>query len=164
MLFKKNFVLFNIFCHFGKKHLFLTINSYVTFKLILIMFSICCVANNKLNATFNTLLKLKVNSYTEHKTKECVRQQVDSLAGRQEPLLSTVERRKLSWFGHNTRHNIITKTTLRGAPEGKRRRMNASNPTDLATYNMQKTDKAGVNVRMAPNDRYGYSISLEIKL
>ena len=39
-------------------------------------------------------------SYIEHKTNEYVWQQVDILAGRQELLLSTVMRRKLSWFGH----------------------------------------------------------------
>ena len=56
-------------------------------------------------------------SYIEHKPNESVRRQLDSLARNQEPMLSTVKRCKLSWFGHVTRHNTISKTTL----EGRRR-------------------------------------------
>ena len=48
-------------------------------------------------------------SYIEHKTHGYVRQQVDSLAGNQEPLLATVKRRKLSCYGHITRYNTIAK-------------------------------------------------------
>ena len=47
--------------------------------------------------------------------------QVDSLAGKPEPLLATVKRRKLSLFGHTTRHNTIAKAILQGTLEGKRR-------------------------------------------
>ena len=50
--------------------------------------------------------------YTDHKTNEYVWQQVDILAGRQELLLSTVERRKLSWFGHVYRHETLPKIIL----------------------------------------------------
>ena len=42
-------------------------------------------------------------SYREHKTNEYVWkvwQQVSILGGRQELLLTTIIRRKLSWFGH----------------------------------------------------------------
>ncbi|KAI0210503.1 Multidrug resistance-associated protein 7 [Lamellibrachia satsuma] len=37
-----------------------------------------------------------------------------------ETLLATVKRRKLSWFGHTTRHNTIVKTILQGTLDGKR--------------------------------------------
>ena len=47
--------------------------------------------------------------------------QVDSLAGKPEPLLATVKRRKLSLFGRTTRHNTIAKAILQGILEGKRR-------------------------------------------
>ena len=60
-------------------------------------------------------------SYTEHKTNDYARQQADSFAGKQESLLTTVKRRKLSWFGHITRHNTISKSTLQGTLEGTRR-------------------------------------------
>ncbi|GFS15364.1 eukaryotic translation initiation factor 3 subunit F [Elysia marginata] len=38
------------------------------------------------------------------------------------PLLATVKRRKLAWFGHMTRHDGLCKTTVQGAVEGSRRR------------------------------------------
>ena len=59
-------------------------------------------------------------SYKEHKTNEYVWQQVNILAGRREFLLSTVIRRKLSWFGHVCRHDtpptIIPQGTVDGRP------------------------------------------------
>ena len=39
----------------------------------------------------------------------------------QEPLLATVKRRKLAWFGHLTRHNCLAKTILQGTLEGGRK-------------------------------------------
>ena len=53
-------------------------------------------------------------SYRELKTNECVWQQVNILAGLQEILLSTVRRRKLSWFGHECRHGMLSKIILQG--------------------------------------------------
>ena len=66
--------------------------------------------------------KLLQISWVEHKTNEHVREQVTSIAGPQEPLLATVKRRKLQWFGHVTRHNTLSKTILQGTVEGGRRR------------------------------------------
>ena len=57
-----------------------------------------------------------------HMTNELVLTQITSLAGPQEPLLATVKRRKLSWFGHVTRHNSLPKTILQGTVEGGRKR------------------------------------------
>ncbi|KAH3696325.1 hypothetical protein DPMN_083788 [Dreissena polymorpha] len=39
----------------------------------------------------------------EHKTNEYVRNMVAKLVGMQEPLLATINRRNLAWFGHVTR-------------------------------------------------------------
>ena len=61
-------------------------------------------------------------SYKEHRTNDYVRQTVTTHAGVQEPLLSTVKRRKLAWYGHVTRHTSLAKTILQGTEEGKRRR------------------------------------------
>ena len=61
-------------------------------------------------------------SWFQHKTNEYVLNKVFSLAGPQEPLLSIVKRRKLSWFGHTTRHDSLSKTILQGTLEGKRKR------------------------------------------
>ena len=60
-------------------------------------------------------------SWTEHKTNEFVCRKVVDLAGDQESLLSIVKRRKLTWFGHVTRHNSLTKTIMQGFVEGTRR-------------------------------------------
>ena len=60
--------------------------------------------------------------YIEHNANECVRQQVDSLAGKEEPLLATVKRPELPLFGHIARHNTIAKNIIQGTLEGKRRR------------------------------------------
>ena len=68
---------------------------------------------------FRRLLQI---SWREHRTNDSVRLQVSSLAGPQEPLLSTIKRRKLSWFGHVTRHNTLSKTILQGTVEGGRRK------------------------------------------
>ncbi|XP_070193795.1 uncharacterized protein [Littorina saxatilis] len=59
---------------------------------------------------------------TEHKTNDYVRNLVKIIAGPQEPLLATVKRRKLMWFGHVTRHDSLSKTILQGTVEGGRRR------------------------------------------
>jgi hypothetical protein len=71
------------------------------------------------NKCFRRMLGI---SYREHKTNEYVWQQVSILAGPQELLLSTVKRRKLSWFGHVCRHDALPKIILQGTVDGKRRR------------------------------------------
>ena len=55
----------------------------------------------------------------EHETNEFVWQQ--TLAGRQELLLSTIERGKLR-FGHVCRHNTLPNIILQGTVDGRRRR------------------------------------------
>ena len=63
--------------------------------------------------------------YREHKRNECVWQQVDSLAGRrgrQELLLSSVKRRRLSWFGHVCRHDTLSKIIEQWTKGSSRRR------------------------------------------
>ena len=46
------------------------------------------------------LRKLLRISHREDKTSDCVQSLVKSLVGPREPLLATVRRRKLAWFGH----------------------------------------------------------------
>ena len=58
--------------------------------------------------------KLLHTSYLEHKTNDWVRGEINFLVGPQEPFLATVERRKLAWFGHVTRHDSLYKTILQG--------------------------------------------------
>ena len=45
-------------------------------------------------------------SYLEHKTNDWVRSKINFLMGPQEPLLVTVKRRTLTWFGHVTRQPL----------------------------------------------------------
>ena len=61
-------------------------------------------------------------SWREHKTNEYVMKRVKDLVGPQEPLLTTVKRRKLVWFGHTTRHNSLSKTIMQGTVAGARKR------------------------------------------
>ena len=68
------------------------------------------------------LRKLLRTSYLEHKTDDWVRSKISFLVGPQEPLLATVKRRKLAWFGYDTRHDSPSKTILQGTLEGGRRR------------------------------------------
>ncbi|GFR70754.1 retrovirus-related Pol polyprotein LINE-1 [Elysia marginata] len=68
------------------------------------------------------LRKLLRISHKDHVTSESVRELVVTYVGPQEPLLATVKRRKLAWFGHVTRHDSLSKTILQGTVEGKRRR------------------------------------------
>ena len=44
------------------------------------------------------------------------------LVGPREPLLATVKRRNLAWFGHVTRHDSLSEIILQGTLEGGRRR------------------------------------------
>ena len=62
--------------------------------------------------------KLLRISYLEHKTNDWVRSKINFFVGPQEPLLTTVKRRELAWFGHVTRHDRLLKTILQGTLEG----------------------------------------------
>ena len=63
-----------------------------------------------------------VISYREHKTNEYVWKKVNILARHQKLLLSTIKRRKLSWFGHVCRHDMLPKIILQGTVDGSHRR------------------------------------------
>ena len=52
-------------------------------------------------------------------TNDWVQSKINFLVGPQEPLLATVKRWKLAWFGHVTRHDSLSKIILQ---EGGRRR------------------------------------------
>ena len=61
-------------------------------------------------------------SFLEHKTNDWVRSEISFLVDPQEPLLATVKRLKLAWFGHVTRHENLSKPVLQDTVEGGRRR------------------------------------------
>ena len=68
---------------------------------------------------FRRTLKI---SYRDHVTNISVMQAIAETAGPQEPLLATVKRLKLQWFGLTTRHNTFAKEILQGAIKGGRKR------------------------------------------
>ena len=71
------------------------------------------------NKCYRRILRV---SYTEHRTNKHVKEEIEARAGPQEPLLSSVRRRKLLWFGHVTRHDGVSKVILQGTIEGQRKR------------------------------------------
>ena len=79
-----------------------------------------CAYSEKIIQTLETkcLRKLLCISYLEHKTNDWVRSNINLLVGPQEPLLVTVERRNLSWFGPVTRRDNLSKTILQGTSGG----------------------------------------------
>ena len=63
------------------------------------------------------LRKLFGISYLEHKTCDWVRSKINFLDP-QEPLLASVNRQKLAWFGHVNCHGSLSQTILQGTLEG----------------------------------------------
>ena len=51
--------------------------------------------------------------YLEHKTNDWVRRNINFLVGPREPLLATVKKRKLAWFGNVTRHDSLSKISFK---------------------------------------------------
>ena len=68
------------------------------------------------------LRKLLRISYLEYKTNDLVRSKINFLVDPQEPLLATVKRRELEWFGHVTHDDSLSKTVLQGTLEDGRQR------------------------------------------
>ena len=61
-------------------------------------------------------------SYLDHVTNENIRNRIKIYIQNYEDLLSTVNKRKLQWYGHVTRSDGLSKIILQGTVEGKRRR------------------------------------------
>ena len=81
----------------------------------------------RIQAFENKCLRKLLNiSYKEHKTNEYVWDTVNAMAGPQEPLLAIVKRRKLTWYGHITRHDSLCKTVLQGTIEAATREDHAT--------------------------------------
>ena len=61
-------------------------------------------------------------SYKDHITNEIVCTQIQTAIGPYEDLQTTVKKRKLRWYGHETRSNGLCKKVLQGTVLGKRKR------------------------------------------
>ena len=65
--------------------------------------------------------KILHNSYKDHVTNEEVRSKIQLASGPHEDLLTTVNRRRLQWYGHVSRSSGLAKTILPGTVKGGRR-------------------------------------------
>ena len=61
-------------------------------------------------------------SYKDHVTNEKVCRKIQAAIGKYDDILTSVKKRKLSWFGHVSRFCGSAKTTLQGTVQGKRRK------------------------------------------
>ena len=79
------------------------------------------VVNERKIQAFETkcLRKLLHISYTEHKIYDYVWSIVKNLVGPQKPLLATIRRWKLAWFGHVMWHDSLSKTITQGTVKGR---------------------------------------------
>ena len=59
--------------------------------------------------------------YKDHVTNKEVREKIQQAIGPHEDLLTTVNRRKLQWYGHVSRSSCLAKTILQGTVKGGRR-------------------------------------------
>ena len=64
---------------------------------------------------------LEIN-YRHMKTNQYVNETIIKLVGKFEPLLTTIKRRKMSYYGHICRHNSLANTIMQGKVEGARSR------------------------------------------
>ena len=65
--------------------------------------------------------KLLGITYREMKTNEYIKGVMISLIGTYEPIVQSIRRRKLKWYGHTIRHDNLSKTILQGMVEGNRK-------------------------------------------
>ena len=86
--------------------------------------------------------KLLGITYQERKTNVFIRNRIIEIIGNFEPLLQTIKRHKLKWFGHISRHDNLCKTIMQGAVEGSRIR---GRPKQKWIDNIVKWTKKDVN-------------------
>ena len=55
------------------------------------------------------------------KTNEYIKDVMISLIGKYEPILQSICRRKLKWYGHTIIHDNLSKTILKDMVEGNRK-------------------------------------------
>ena len=76
------------------------------------------------------------------------------LLGTYEPLLKTIKRRKLKWFGYVSRHDNLCKTIMRGSVEGTRKQVRSKSQW---IDNIVKWTKLDINDLIQDvHERYGW--------
>ena len=61
-------------------------------------------------------------NYRQRKTNAYVKETIIKLVGKYEPLLTTIKRRKLLYYGHICRHDSMSTNIMQGRVEGTRDR------------------------------------------
>ena len=89
--------------------------------------------------------------YTEHRTNVSIREEITTIIGPREPLLITVKKRKMLFYGHTNRAGNLATTILQGSVDGKRGR-----PRTTRLKNI--TDWTG----LAINDLHTFSFDRKI--
>ena len=62
------------------------------------------------------LIRLLEINYRQRKTNAYVKETITKLVGKYEPLLTTIKRRKLSFYGYLCRDDSLSKTIMQGIP------------------------------------------------
>ena len=98
--------------------------------------------------------KLLGIKYQDRITNVCVCNRITMLLGTYEPLLKTIKRRKLKWFGHVSRHDDMCKTIMQDSVEGTRKQ---GRPKSQWIDNIAKWTKRDVNDLIQDvHKRYGW--------
>ena len=87
------------------------------------------------------------------KTNAYVKETITILVGKYEPLLTTIKRRKLSYYRHLCRHDSLSKTIMQGRVEGTRVRGRPKK--DWMVNIIQWTDKTVGELVEKVKDRNG---------
>ena len=76
---------------------------------------------NKISAFENKSHRRLVEiNYRQRKTNAYVKETIIKIVGKYEPLLTTIKRRKLLYYGHICRHDMMSTTIMQGRVEGTR--------------------------------------------
>ena len=71
---------------------------------------------------FRCLRRVLKVPYTEHRTNVSIREEITSIMGLHDPLLTMVKMRKMQFYGHKNRAGNLATTILQGSVDGKRGR------------------------------------------
>ena len=104
---------------------------------------------------------LEIN-YRQRKTNAYVKETITILVGKYEPLLTTIKRKKLSYYGHLCRHDSLSKTVMQGRVEGTRVRGRPKK--DWMANIIQWTDKTVGELLEKVKDRNGWRIFIVVVL
>src|SRR5271165_7633760 len=66
--------------------------------------------------------RILIVPYTEHRTNVSIREEITSIIGLHDPLLTVVKKRKMQFYGHTNRAGNLATTILQGSVDGKRGR------------------------------------------